>query len=101
MDQVGELIAGHDLAAYREDFRIRLAVERCIEIVSEASRHIPPDVKAAYPGVPWSDIAGMGNILRHDYQRVADPVVWRTASHSLPELRPVIVAMIKDLGRRG
>lgn len=75
---------------------MRRAVERCIEIVSEASRHIPPDEKAAYPEVPWPDIAALGNIFRHEYQRVADPVVWHTATRSLPELRPVILRMMAE-----
>ncbi|HKG75982.1 MAG TPA: HepT-like ribonuclease domain-containing protein [Beijerinckiaceae bacterium] len=99
IDEIAEIIAGLDLAAYQADVRSRRAVERCIEIVSEASRHIPDDEKVRFPDVPWSDIAGIGNIFRHEYYRVADPVVWRTASRSIPELRPVIEAMIKRAER--
>ena len=97
---IDEIIVGLDLAAYQADVRSRRAVERCIEIVSEASRHIPDKEKARFPDVPWSDIAGIGNIFRHEYHRVADPVVWRTASRSIPELRPVIEAMIERAERQ-
>lgn len=94
LDEVAELTAGLELSAYSTDFKVRRAVEPCIEIVSEASRHIPAEEKALFPDVPWHDIASIGNILRHEYQRVADPVVWLTATRSLPELRPVIEEML-------
>src|SRR3954464_10189347 len=94
LDAVAEMIAGMELDAYKADMRRRTAVERCIEIISEASRHIPEADKDRFPAVPWPDIAGIGNILRHEYQRVADPVIWHTATRSLPQLRPVITELI-------
>ena len=93
-DAVADMIDGRDFSAYVSDFRTRKAVERCIEIISEASRHIPDAEKARFPGVPWAGVAGVGNILRHEYQRVADDVIWRTATRSLPELRRVASEMI-------
>lgn len=50
---------------------IQLATERAIGIISEASRHIPDDLKALAPEIPWPKIAGIGNVLRHDYRDVA------------------------------
>lgn len=94
IDAVADMIDGLDFGAYRAEFRTRRAVERCLEIISEASRHIPSNEKDRFPEVPWSSIAGVGNILRHEYQLVADEVIWRTATRSLPELRQVIGAMI-------
>lgn len=47
------------------------AVERNIERISEASRHIPEEMKARFPGIAWKEIAGIGNVLRHDYPRSA------------------------------
>lgn len=99
LDDVAALTAGLDLPAYTADFKVKRAVERCIEIVSEASRHIPADEKARFPDVPWRDIANVGNIFRHEYQRVADPVVWYTATQSLPELRPVVVVLLERAER--
>ena len=62
MDEVAEIITDLDLEAFQADVRSRRAVERCIEIVSEATRHIPASEKDRFPEVPWSDIAGIGNI---------------------------------------
>ena len=99
IDGVAEMTANVDLAAYRRDFALRKAVERCIEIVSEASKHIPERMKAKYPDQPWHEIAAIGNLFRHHYQRVDDQIIWRIATRSLPSLRTAVVALIKEAGQ--
>jgi uncharacterized protein with HEPN domain len=96
IDGVAEMASGVAFADYRDDFKLRKAVERCVEIVSEASRHIPAPSKAKYPEQPWSEIAAIGNLLRHHYQRVDDHIMWKIATRSLPDLRPALVAMIEE-----
>jgi uncharacterized protein with HEPN domain len=96
IDAVAEMTAGVDLAAYRRDLKLRRAVERCVEIVSEASRRLPDDLKAEYSEQPWPEIAAIGNLLRHSYERVDDLIMWKIATRSFPELRRVIVAMIEQ-----
>ena len=99
IDGVAEMTAGVDLAFYRDDFKLRRAVERCVEIVSEASRNIPENLKAKYSDPPWHEIAAIGNLLRHHYQRVDDRIMWKIATRSLPDLRKAIVAMIEQVER--
>jgi uncharacterized protein with HEPN domain len=94
IDAVAGMIEGMDLAGYRNDIRLRRAVERCVEIISEASRHIPMQLKGDYPDQPWEEIASIGNLLRHHYKRVDDLIMWKIATRSLTELRPIIVAMM-------
>lgn len=94
IDAVAEMIAGRDLGQFRSNLQLRLAVERCVEIISEASRHVPADDKARFPDVPWPEIAGIGNRLRHEYGRVDDIIIWQVATRSLPELRPIVVAIL-------
>jgi uncharacterized protein with HEPN domain len=48
-----------------------------IEIISEASRHLSDELKARHPEIPWPKVAGIGNVLRHDYELVAHDVLWR------------------------
>ena len=69
IDAVTEMIEGMDLAGYSRDIKLRRAVERCVEIISEASRHIPTHLKNDYPDQPWEEIASIGNLLRHHYER--------------------------------
>lgn len=90
------MIEDVDLAAYRRDEKLRRAVERCVEIVSEASRHLPSELTDQHADQPWPEIAAIGNLLRHQYQRVDDLIMWKIASQSLPALRPAIVAMLKS-----
>jgi uncharacterized protein with HEPN domain len=56
------------------DLIMRLAIERSFEVICEASRHIPDDVKAREPGIAWRGMVDFGNELRHAYHRV-DPAL--------------------------
>ncbi len=67
------------------DRRVRQLVERNLEIISEASRRIPDHLKATEPDVPWREIAGIGNILRHDYGAVQPETLWPHAPPRRPE----------------
>ena len=68
---------------------MRRAVERGVEIISEASRYIPDELKQQYPHIYWREIAGIGNLLRHEYGRIDDRIMWRVVQRYLPELKVV------------
>jgi uncharacterized protein with HEPN domain len=82
--------AGFDYQAFVDDPRTVYAVTRCLEIISEASRRLPDDLKARHPSIAWKDMAGAGNIYRHDYEDVAAQHVWDAVQIDLPPLRVVI-----------
>jgi uncharacterized protein with HEPN domain len=69
-------MAGVTLQAFEPDKRKRWLVERGIEIISEASRHLSDELKATYPEIPWPKVAGIDNVLRHEYEHVAHDVLW-------------------------
>jgi uncharacterized protein with HEPN domain len=87
--------AGFDRASFKQDTKTVYAVTRCLEIISEASRRLPDDVKARHPAIGWKQIAGAGNVYRHDYEDVAAEFVWETIERALPPLRAVIEAELK------
>jgi len=95
IDTVIEMMADVELTAYRRDIKLKRAVERCVEIISEASKRIPGSLKNEFPDQPWPEIAAVGNLLRHDYERVDDLIMWKIAAQSLPVLRRVVLAMIE------
>ena len=74
------------LDAFEADWQRHWLVQRGIEIISEASRHLPPEMKARHPDIPWTKVAGIGNVLRHGYEEVAAPVVWKLVRDDLPHL---------------
>ncbi len=71
---------------FRDNELVFYAVTRCLEIISEASRGIPPEVKARHPSIPWAEIAGAGNVYRHDYEDVRQRLVWGTVHYRLDAL---------------
>ena len=68
-----------------------------MQIVSEAAKSLPTEMLARHSEAPWNAIIGIGNILRHEYQRVDDRRLWEIVTVHLPQLRPVIVAMLAEL----
>ena len=90
IDLAIELVAGFDCDTFCDDTRTLYAVTRCLEIISEASRRIPAEMKARHPSIPWRDIAAAGNIYRHEYEEVSARVIWDTVQLALPLLRAAI-----------
>ena len=73
-----------------EDRKTVYAVIRALEIISEASRRLPEILKRRHPNLPWKDIAGAGNIYRHDYEEVSEMMLWQTVHNALPQLEKVV-----------
>lgn len=71
----------------------RLALERLLEILSEASRHIPEDLRNTID-MPWRAVADLGNLLRHAYHRVDPDILWYIAKDDLPPLKVSIRELI-------
>ncbi|HEX3442188.1 MAG TPA: HepT-like ribonuclease domain-containing protein [Pseudolabrys sp.] len=85
-----QFVHGYDWGRFHTDIKTVYAVTRCLEIISEASRRLPDDLKARHPSISWRQMAGAGNIYRHEYEDVAERFVWDTLQRSLPPLRTVI-----------
>ena len=78
------------LEQFAGDDRTLYAVTRCLEIISEASRRLPKELKDRYPEVPWARIAGAGNIYRHDYEDVLASILWHTVQDQLGGLERAV-----------
>jgi uncharacterized protein with HEPN domain len=89
IDRIRASLTGLSLEDFENSWEKRWLVERGIEIISEASRRLPGDLKDRNPGIPWRKVAGIGNIIRHDYERVAPDVLWKLIQDDLPTLEKV------------
>ena len=93
---VQDFVGSKTLDDYLQDRLLRGAVERHIEIIGEASRHVSDELKDAHPEIPWRAIIGQRNILAHEYGEVRHEMVWNVATERLAELVTAIQVMLPN-----
>jgi uncharacterized protein with HEPN domain len=77
----------HDLWLFAGDKKTINAVIRSLEVLGEATKHIPPSFRKKYPDIPWNKMAGMRDVLFHDYMGIDLMTVWKVSRERLPELK--------------
>ena len=91
-DAVLSYTAGHDLASFRADRMRYDATLRNLELIGEAATHVPDEVRALAPGLPWRQVVGTRNRLAHAYLGVEPDTVWLIVTRSAPDLRGSLLA---------
>lgn len=99
IDDIRAFTQGKIYGDYKSNRLLRLGVERAVEKLSEASRHLPDTLKQQAPSTPWRKIAGVGNILRHDYEGIDDRAMWGIVEHDLEPLRRVLESLLLVVDR--
>lgn len=94
--RIETFIQGMSRAAFEQDMKTALAVERCLLIISEAAVRLGDDEAALMPDVPWPDVRGMGNHLRHAYDRLDADTLWATIERDLRPLRAACEQALRD-----
>jgi len=99
IDQIHALLNNKSYPDLTTDRVIKAAFERFLEILSEASRHIPESQKATRPDIPWRRVSDIGNHLRHAYDRVDSEILWEVySSGDLAALRGAVADFLKRNG---
>ena len=94
------LIDGLAFKQFASDFRNHYTAVRALEIIGEATKRLPSEVREAYPRIPWREMAGMRDRIIHGYDTVDLKIVWETVTKRIPELKDMIAAVLKELGGR-
>lgn len=94
MSAIEAAMTGRTEAEFKTDWLLRSAVERGMEIISEASRHVDPLLLAQHPEVPWRRVADIGNWLRHAYDKVEPSLIYAIVIEQFPILRAAISALL-------
>lgn len=95
IEEIERHTAGMSQADFLKDIKTQDAVIRRLEIIGEAVKNISPHFKSAYPRVLWQDIAGMRDILIHEYFGVDFDIVWDVVARNLPKLKKQIEKMLQ------
>jgi len=89
IERIHLVIEKLSLQEFESHWEHQWLVERGVLIISEASRHLSAEIKSRHPEIPWAKVAGIGSVLRHDYERIAPDVIWRLVKADLPILDKV------------
>lgn len=96
IDLIDEFTSGLDSNSFREDPGTIAAVERKLLVISEAAIRLGSEAEVRCPGSPWGEIRG-GNWLRHQYDAVESPVMWKTVRDDLPPLKAAVLRTLASL----
>ena len=95
IDLINAFVRDMDFSAYQRDEKTRAAVERKMQILTEAVIRLEMEDPEAFPDIDWKGYRGMGNFLRHSYHRVSDEIVWNTIQDDLPVLKRIVERALK------
>ena len=100
IEKIKRFTANLNFEDFERDDMVVDAVVRNLEIIGEAAKFIPADLRDKYPSIEWSRVVGFRNIVIHAYFDVDIQIVWTIATERLPELEAILRKMLKDLNQK-
>jgi uncharacterized protein with HEPN domain len=97
MTAIEKFVAGIEFEDFKNDDKTSSAVIRKFEIIGEAAKHIPEEIRNKYPQIKWKQMAGMRDRLSHFYFGIKYDLVWHTIKDVIPQVKPIIQEILKDI----
>jgi uncharacterized protein with HEPN domain len=97
MEAAEDFVSDCTFEDFIRDTKTQYAVIRALEIIGEAAKNVPEDIRHKYPSVPWKDLACIRDKLIHAYFGVDLEVVWLSVKEGIPESKRVIESLLVDL----
>jgi uncharacterized protein with HEPN domain len=94
---IAHTIAARGRQAFDDDPVSRLAAEAAVTRIGEAARHLPDEITALAPDVPWPQIRGMRNVMTHAYFDIETDVLWTTIARDIPALAAQVTVLLEKL----
>ena len=91
-----EICAGRSLTELLADWQATLALERALQVLGEAAKRLPDDLRERYPQVAWKAVAGMRDRLSHGYDAIDYEILWKAVHEQLPTLLEMVAQMLQD-----
>ena len=86
IDKIRRFTKGYSFEDFQGDEKTIDSVLRNLEIIGEAARHVPAEIRAQYPELPWAEMLTMRNIVIHEYHGVNLSIIWQTVKEDLTAL---------------
>ena len=96
IDEIDDFTRGYTAATFADDRKTVNAVIRSLEVIGEAAKQVPEEVRRQAPGIPWKYMAGMRDKLIHHYFGIDLEIVWKVSREELPALRPEIIHLLQE-----
>ena len=95
IEKIEKYTKGLNFEDFSKNTMITDAVVRNFEIIGEAAKQIPPEIKKKQDQIPWKEMAGMRDKLSHDYSGVNIEILWKTAKKRVPTLKHLIAELLR------
>lgn len=94
MEKIEQYISGLDFEGFNQNQLIIDAVVRNLEVIGEAARNVPEDVRQIDPKIPWKSMIGLRNILIHEYFGIDEQIVWQIVTVNIRDTKPLIEELL-------
>jgi uncharacterized protein with HEPN domain len=93
--EIESYVAGMDFEGYLHSRTTKLAVERLLQMLTEAAIRLGDSAEVYCPNIDWRELRGLGNFIRHAYHRIDDDLIWKTLQNRLPPLKIAVFKALK------